>query len=261
MRILKLANSVSNSLVNFISFLGNVCIIFYNLIRRVDDVYKSPKLLLNQFYFLGIKTLPIIVFSSLFIGMVLGLQGYIILKKFNTEVVLGQLVALSLIRELAPVISAILYAGRAGASITAEISLMKTTDQLLALSVFGVSPFARVFFPRFLAGIIILPLLNFIFILVAIYGGYLIGVSWKDINAFVFWGYMQKSVSFDYDVYYSMIKSVTFSIFINYIAIYQGYNAEPNSKGIGSSTTNTVVYSTLIILFFDFILTLFIYGY
>ena len=217
-------------------------------------------LLIDQLYFVGVLSLLIIVVSGLFIGMVLGLQGYNILSKFGAEPALGQLIALSLVRELGPVVSALLFAGRAGSALTAEIGLMKATEQLDSLEMMSVNPLRRVIAPRFWAGQIAMPLLAVIFSAVAILGGYMVGVKWLGVDAGAFWSNMQASVDFYEDTLNGIIKSVVFGGVVTWIALYQGYQCAPTSEGIGRATTHTVVYSSLAILGLDFFLTAVMFG-
>lgn len=217
-------------------------------------------LLIDQLYFVGVLSLVIIMVSGLFIGMVLGLQGYNILSKFGAEPALGQLIALSLLRELGPVVSALLFAGRAGSALTAEIGLMKATEQLDSLEMMSVNPLRRVIAPRFWAGQIAMPLLALIFSAVAIFGGYLVGVQWLGVDTGAFWSNMQAAVQFQDDVVNGVIKSIVFGGVVTWIALYQGYHCDPTSEGIGRATTHTVVYSSLAILGLDFFLTAVMFG-
>jgi phospholipid/cholesterol/gamma-HCH transport system permease protein len=200
------------------------------------------------------------VLSSLFIGMVLGLQGYTILVKFGAEQVLGQLIALSLVRELGPVVAALLFAGRAGSTLTAEIGLMKATEQLSSLEMMGVDPLKRIVAPRFWAGQISMPLLALIFNAVAIYGGYMVGVKWLGVDGGAFWANMQSAVDFHEDVVNGIIKSVVFGTVTTWIAVYQGIVCITTAEGIGRATTKTVVYASLAILAMDFFLTAVMFG-
>ncbi len=217
-------------------------------------------LLLEQIFFVGVLSLVIIVVSGLFIGMVLGLQGYTILVKFGAEQALGQLISLSLVRELGPVVSALLFAGRAGSALTAEIGLMKATEQLASMEMMGVSPLRRVLAPRFWAGQISMPLLAVIFSAVAVLGGYLVGVEWLGVDAGAFWENMRSAVDFYEDVMNGLIKTMVFGGVVTWIAVFQGYDCDPTSEGIGRATTRTVVYSSLAVLGLDFFLTAVMFG-
>lgn len=229
------------------------------LFQRLDFKKFLPQLI-KQLFSVGVLSLPIILMSAFFIGMVLGLQGYVTLVKFGAEQALGQLIALSLVRELGPVVSALLYAGRAGSALTAEIALMKTTEQLASLEMLGVDPLSRVIAPRWWAGQISMPLLGLIFNMVAIGGGYWIAVSWLHVDGGAFWSNMQSSVNFSADVVNGIIKSVVFGFVVTWIAVYQGFAAQPTAEGIGYATTRTVVYASMVILGLDFILTAIMFG-
>ncbi len=228
--------------------------LFFALVGK-PDFKHGPYALVKQIYFVGVLSLIIIILSGLFIGMVLGLQGYNILSQFGAEQALGQLIALSLVRELSPVVASLLFAGRAGSALTAEIGLMKTTEQLSAMEMMGIDPLRRIIAPRFWAGQISLPLLCIIFSAVAVYGGYLVGVLWLGVDSGAFWSNMQNSVDFREDVLNGIIKSVVFAFIVTWIAVFQGIDCQPTSDGIGRATTKTVVYSSLAILSLDFFLT------
>ncbi|MGL5291121.1 MAG: lipid asymmetry maintenance ABC transporter permease subunit MlaE [Vibrionaceae bacterium] len=221
---------------------------------------KMWPLLLTQLYFVGVRSLAIILVSGLFIGMVLSLQGYLVLVDFGAESSLGQMVALSLLRELGPVVTALLFAGRAGSALTAEIGLMKATEQLSSLELMAVDPLRRVIAPRFWAGTISMPLLALIFMLVGIWGGQLVGVNWKGIDHGSFWSVMQSSIELGYDIGQSLVKCIVFAITVTWIAVFNGYDAVPTSEGISRATTRTVVHSSLAVLGLDFILTALMFG-
>jgi len=227
-------------------------------------VPPAPKemlpLLIKQLHFVGVLSLVIILVSGLFIGMVLGLQGYTILVDYGSEQAVGQMVALSLVRELAPVVTALLFAGRAGSAVTAEIGLMKATEQLASYEMIGVDPLRRIIAPRLWAGFISLPILTMIFAVVGIWGGSLVAVDWLGIYAGSFWANMQASVEFSTDVLNGIIKSLVFGFVVIWIAVFQGYDAVPTSEGISKATTRTVVYSSLAVLGLDFILTAMMFG-
>lgn len=215
---------------------------------------------LRQMHFVGVLSLAIILVSGLFIGMVLALQGYTILVDFGAEQALGQMVALSLLRELSPVVAALLFAGRAGSALTAEIGLMKATEQLSSMEMIGVDPLRRVVAPRLWAGFVALPLLTVVFSVVGVYGGYLVGVEWLGVFEGSYWGNMQASVSFLDDVGNGMIKSLVFALVVTWIAVFQGYDLVPTAEGISRATTRTVVYSSLSVLGLDFVLTAVMFG-
>lgn len=215
---------------------------------------------LRQMHFVGVLSLAIVMVSGLFIGMVLALQGYTILVDFGAEQALGQMVSLSLLRELSPVVAALLFAGRAGSALTAEIGLMKATEQLSSMEMIGVDPLRRVVAPRLWAGFVALPLLTIGFSVVGIYGGYLVGVEWLGVFEGSYWGNMQASVAFVEDVGNGMVKSLVFALVVTWIAVFQGYDLVPTSEGISRATTRTVVYSSLAVLGLDFVLTAVMFG-
>ncbi len=214
----------------------------------------------EQTYRVGVLSLVIILLSALFIGMVVALQGYNILNKFGATEELGQMLALTILRELGPVITALLFVGRACSSLTAEIGLMRATQQLDCMEMMAVDPMWRIVAPRFWAGVITLPLLTLLFNVVAVYGGVLVGVHWLGIDDGAFWSNMQSAIDFRVDVVNGVIKSVVFAVIVTWIAVFQGFYAQPNSLGISRATTKTVVYSSLMILALDFILTALMMG-
>ncbi|WP_280546675.1 MULTISPECIES: lipid asymmetry maintenance ABC transporter permease subunit MlaE [unclassified Halomonas] len=214
----------------------------------------------RQMHFVGVMSLAIVLVSGLFIGMVLALQGYTILVDFGAEQALGQMVALSLLRELGPVVAALLFAGRAGSALTAEIGLMKATEQLTSMEMIGVDPLRRVVAPRLWAGFVALPLLTIGFSAVGVWGGQLVGVEWLGVFEGSYWGNMQASVGFVDDVGNGLIKSLVFALVVTWIAVFQGYDLIPTSEGISRATTRTVVYSSLAVLGLDFVLTALMFG-
>ena len=240
--------------------LGQAGVFILKTIFRLPKPIKSFPLLLQELFSIGVLSLPIIIVSGLFIGMVVSLQGYNVLNKFSASEELGQLIALSVVRELGPVVSALLFAGRAGSALTAEIGLMKTTEQLASMEMMGVDPLWRVISPRFWAGVISLPLLSIIFCAVAIFGGYAVGVHWLGVDAGAFWNNMQGSVDFRLDVLNGVIKSIVFGCLVTWIAVYQGFSTKPTAEGIGRATTRSVVYSSLAVLGLDFVLTALMMG-
>ena len=240
-----------------IGFAGTM--LFCALVRKPDFKHGFPALV-QQMYSEGILSLLIIVISALFIGMVVGLQGFNTLEKFGTTQALGQLLALSVTRELGPVVAALLFAGRAGSALTAEIGLMKATEQLSSMEMMAVDPLHRVIAPRFWAGFISLPALATIFSAVAIIGGYLVGVQWLGVDSGAFWANMNASVSFRTDILNGIIKSIVFGMVVTWIAVFQGYNCVPTSVGISSATTKSVVYASLAVLGLDFVLTALMMG-
>ncbi|OON39206.1 ABC transporter permease [Izhakiella australiensis] len=233
--------------------------LFHALIGR-PEFRKHAPLLVKQLYSVGVLSLLIIVVSGLFIGMVLGLQGYLVLTTYSAETSLGMLVALSLLRELGPVVTALLFAGRAGSALTAEIGLMKATEQLSSMEMMAVDPLRRVVSPRFWAGFISMPLLALIFVAVGILGGALVGVTWKGIDSGFFWTAMQNAVDLRKDIVNCVIKSAVFAITVTWIALFNGYDAIPTSEGISRATTRTVVHASLAVLGLDFVLTALMFG-
>ena len=229
------------------------------LTRRLRWARLLP-LLANQISRVGILSLPIILLSGLFIGMVLSLQGYVVLVDYGAEGSLGQMVSLSLLRELGPVVTALLFAGRAGSALTAEIGLMKATEQLSSMEMMAVDPLKRVIAPRFWAGVISMPLLAMIFMAIGIWGAQIVGVDWKGVDHGSFWAAMQSSVELGQDIGNSMIKCIVFAITVTWIALFNGYDAIPTSEGISRATTRTVVHSSLAVLGLDFVLTALMFG-
>lgn len=246
--------AIGKSILKFLQALGYASLFLLQALFTKPRL-KSFHLLLKQFYVVGVLSLPIIVFASFFVGMVLALQGYTVMVKFGAESALGQLIALSLVRELGPVLGGLLFAGRACSALTAEIALLKTTEQLDSLRLLGVDPIHRIIAPRLWAGFFCLPMLVIIFNAVAIYGGYWVSVDWLGIDSGSFWSGMQSAVNYREDIINGVIKSIVFALAVTWIAVYQGYVAMPTSEGIGYATTRTVVYSSLVILALDFILT------
>lgn len=221
--------------------------------------FRRFHLTIKEIYFSGVLSLIIILVSGLFVGMVLGLQGYETLQKYGSESALGTLVALSLVRELGPVLAALLFASRAGSAITAEIGLMKATEQISAMEMMAVDPIARVIAPRFWAGVISMPLLAAMFSATGVFGGYLIGVVLIGVDEGQFWSQMQSAVDFRQDVMNGVIKSCVFGVAITAIALFEGYDAPPTAEGVSHATTRTVVTSALAVLALDFILTAFMF--
>ena len=240
--------------------LGRAAIFFWCMLGGLGVAILRFRLTLREIYSVGVLSLVIIVVSGLFVGMVLGLQGYVNFAKFNAEESLGIFVALSLVRELGPVVTGLLYAGRAGSALTAEIGLMKATEQLSAMEMMAVDPMHRVIAPRFLAGFISMPFLAAIFSAVGVLGGYFVGVGLLGVDEGSYWSQMQASVDFNEDIVNGVIKSVVFGVACNWIALYEGYDAIPTAEGVSRATTKTVVRSALAVLGLDFILTALMFG-
>ncbi len=216
---------------------------------------RRPGLVIKQIFFVGNYSFVIIAVSGLFVGFVLGLQGYYTLNRYGSEQALGLLVALSLVRELGPVVTALLFAGRAGTSLTAEIGLMKAGEQLTALEMMAVDPVATVLAPRMWAGIIAMPILAAIFSAVGVFGGYVVGVLLIGVDSGAFWSQMQGGVDVWRDVGNGVIKSIVFGFAVTFVALFQGYEAKATPEGVSLATTRTVVYASLAVLGLDFLLT------
>ncbi len=229
------------------------------LLRHSGQSLRRVHLTIREIYFSGVLSLLIILVSGLFVGLVLGLQGYETLQRYGSSEALGVLVALSLTRELGPVVAALLFASRAGSAVTAEIGLMKTTEQLKAMDMMAVNPIARVAAPRFWGGVISMPLLAAMFSAMGIFGGWLIGVAFIGVDDGAFWSQMQAAVDWRFDVMNGVIKSVVFGIAVSLIAVFEGYDCVPTAEGVSRAITRTVVSSALAILALDFILTSFMF--
>lgn len=241
--------------INGVERLGRAAMFLYEITLGSWELVRRFYLVVQQVYAVGVLTLLIILVSGLFVGMVLGLQGYNTLVKFGSANSLGLLVALSLVRELGPVVTALLFAGRAGSALTAEIGLMKATEQLAGMEMMAVNPITRVIAPRFLGGVIALPLLTALFSAIGVMGGHLVGVGLLGVDAGAFWSQMQNGVDFRDDIMNGVIKSVVFGVVVSWISVFEGYDAVPTSEGVASATNRTVVYSSLAVLGLDFILT------
>ena len=240
--------------------LGAAFLFLLHALRGVCQCLPRGSLIIHQIYSIGVLSMLIILVSGLFVGMVLGLQGYYQLVNFSAESSLGVVVALFLVRELGPVLAALLFAGRAGSALTAEIGLMKTTEQLAAMEMMAVNPMTRVIGPRFVAGIIAMPLLAAMMSAVGILGGYLVAHGQFGVDMGVYWNSIENGVELVDDVLNGVIKSVVFGIVVVWIALFEGYDAEPTSEGVSRATTRTVVASSLAILGGDYILTALMFG-
>jgi len=229
------------------------------VLLRSATTFRRFRLLIDEIYFAGALSLIIIVISGLFVGLVLGLQGYETLKRYGSAEAVGTLVALSLVRELGPVVSALLFASRAGSAITAEIGIMKSTEQLSAMEMMAVDPYSRVLAPMFWGGFISMPLLAAIFSAMGIFGGYLITVVVLGVDPGAFWSQMQSSVDLRDDIFNGVIKSVVFGGAVTAIAVFEGYDAPPTAEGVSHAVTRTVVTSALAVLALDFVLTAFMF--
>ncbi|MCQ8104935.1 lipid asymmetry maintenance ABC transporter permease subunit MlaE [Methylomonas sp. SURF-2] len=240
--------------------LGRATFFLMHVLAGIREVLPRPNLLNKQLYSVGVLSFLIIAISGLFVGMVLGLQGYYILSDFGADESLGLMVAASLVRELGPVVSALLFAGRAGSALTAEIGLMKATEQLSGMEMMAVDPINRIITPRFLAGLISTPLLAAIFSSIGVMGGHLVGVGMLGVDDGAFWAQMQNGIDFNEDIINGVIKSVVFGFVVSWIALFEGYDSVPTSEGVSRATTRTVVNSAFSILGLDFILTALMFG-
>jgi phospholipid/cholesterol/gamma-HCH transport system permease protein len=250
-------SGIGHRIIDRIWRLGSgVRFLFYILIYSIEGI-RRPHLIIREIYFTGVLSLIIILVSAFFVGMVLALQGYNTLQKYGSSESIGVLVALSLVRELGPVITALLFAGRAGTAITAEIGLMKATEQLSAMEMMAVSPIARVVAPRFWAGVISMPLLSSMFTMVGVLGGYMVAVPLIGVDNGAFWSQMQANVDFQNDIVNGLIKSFVFGVACTLIALFEGFDAPPTAEGVSRATTRTVVNSSLAVLGLDFVMTSF----
>jgi len=255
-RIAELLRALGARIVNnWVWRLGFACRFLWFTLKESGASFRRFHLTIREIYFTGVLSLIIILVSGLFVGMVLGLQGYDTLVRYGSSEALGVLVSLSLVRELGPVVAGLLFASRAGSAITAEIGLMKATEQLSAMEMMAVDPIARVVAPRFWAGVISMPLLAALFSAMGVFGGYLVGVRLIGVDEGSFWSQMQAAVDFREDVLNGVIKSLVFGVAVTWIAVYEGYDAPPTAEGVSGATTRTVVTSSLAILALDFVLT------
>jgi phospholipid/cholesterol/gamma-HCH transport system permease protein len=245
---------IFNELARMLASIGAVTWFFVRVLGQLPRALLRPRLVIQQIHNAGALSLVIIMTCGLFVGMVLGLQGYDLLERFGSESALGSGAALALIKELGPVITALLFAGRAGTALAAEIGLMRATDQLVAMEVMAVDPFRRVVAPRFLGGVIAVPLLTMIFIAIGIFGVQLVGVQQLGVDQGTFWSQMRSSVDVE-DVTQGFIKGCAFGIACSLIAVYEGYTAEPTAEGVGRATTRTVVNSAVMTLILDYMIT------
>ena len=240
--------------------LGRGTYFLISTLSGIISVLPRPRLLMNQMFSVGVLSFLIISISGLFVGMVLGLQGYYILSDFGAEETLGIMVAASLVRELGPVVTALLFAGRAGSALTAEIGLMKATEQLSGMEMMAIDPIRRIISPRFLAGFISMPLLAALFSTIGVIGGELVGCGMLGVDEGSYWSQMQAQLDVYDDILNGVIKSVIFGFVTSWIALFEGYDAIPTSEGVSRATTRTVVNSAFSILGLDFILTAMMFG-
>jgi phospholipid/cholesterol/gamma-HCH transport system permease protein len=239
----------------WLSNIGHAAALLFRLLALVGENVRRFSLVRDQIHFLGNYSLAIIAVSGLFVGFVLSLQGYYTLQRYGSAEALGLLVTLSLVRELGPVVTALLFAGRAGTSLTAEIGLMKAGEQLSAMDMMAVDPVRRILAPRFWGGVVAMPILATVFSAVGVIGGWVVGVLMIGVDAGAFWGQMQGGVDVWKDVGNGVIKSVVFGVTVTFVAVYQGYEAQPTPEGVSRATTRTVVVASLAVLALDFVLT------
>lgn len=250
---------IGSNTINRVWRLGFAARFFIALLAHSGETFRRPRLLLRELYASGVLSLIIILVSGLFVGLVLGLQGYDTLQRYGSSEALGILVALSLVRELGPVVAGLLFASRAGSSITAEVGLMKATEQLTAMDMMAVNPLARIIAPRFWGGVVSMPMLAALFTAAGIFGGWLIGVVFIGVDEGAFWAQMQANVNFVNDVCNGIIKSIVFGVAVSLIAVFEGFDAVPTAEGVSRAITRTVVTSALAILALDFVLTSFMF--
>lgn len=258
--MIRMLQSLGRSGLTFFERVGRANLFILRVFAGVPALALQFNLVIAQIYSVGVLSLIIIVVSAFNVGMVLGLQMYNTLVNFGAEASLGPVIALSLVRELGPVVAALLFAGRAGSALTAEIGLMKATEQLSSMEMMAVDPVRRIVAPRLLAGIISMPILAATFSAVGILGGYFVGVGLLGVDSGSYWSQMQASVDWREDVLNGIIKSIVFGIIVTWIAVFEGYDAVPTAEGVSRATTRTVVYASLAVLMFDFVLTALMFG-
>ncbi len=252
--------NLGRKVLNSVQRIGRGQIFLFHTIMSLGIIFKEFSLLIKQLHSVGVLSIQIIAVSGLTVGMVLSLQGYNTLVDFGAEQSLGQMVALSLVREMGPVLTALLFAGRAGSALTAEIGLMKVTEQLPAMEIMAVDPYRKVIAPRFLAGFISMPLLAAVFSAIGVFGGYLVGVELLGVDGGAFWSQMQSKVGLEEDIINGVIKSMVFGVVVTWIAVFEGFDAAPTTEGVSRATTRTVVNSAFAVLGLDFILTALMFG-
>jgi phospholipid/cholesterol/gamma-HCH transport system permease protein len=255
MPAIKTIKIIGHRSINAVWRIGMATRFFILTLLHSTSSFRRFHLIIKELFSTGVMSLIIIIVAGLFVGMVLGLQGYETLKRYGSESALGTMVALSLVRELGPVVAALLFASRAGSAMTAEIGLMKATEQISAMEMMAVNPIARIVAPRFWAGVISMPLLAAMFSAAGIFGGYFVGVVQIGVDEGSFWSQMQAAVDFREDILNGVIKSCVFGTAVTVIALFEGYDAPPTAEGVSGATTRTVVTSSLVILMLDFVLT------
>lgn len=259
--LIKIILFIKKIILEYIYIIGKSFIFAFKLLFLKIDFKKDFYIFLKQFYFIGVLSVWLIIVSALFIGMVVGLQGFFIIKKFGSVDIVGQMVSLTIVRELSPVITAILFTGRTGSALTSEICFMKSSDQILSMEMMGVNTLRKLMLPRFWSGLCSIIFLNVIFIVVSIFGSFLSVVWYCDIESYVFWSSIKSNLDFKLDILNSFIKSFIFGFIIMCVSIFQGVNSDSTIEGIAKATTNTVVYSIFFILFLNFCLTYFMFSW
>ncbi len=260
MPAIKTIKGIGHGAINAVWRIGMATRFFFLTLRYSGNSFRRFHLIIKELFSTGVMSLIIIIVAGLFVGMVLGLQGYETLKRYGSESALGVMVALGLVRELGPVVAALLFASRAGSAMTAEIGLMKATEQISAMEMMAVNPIARIVAPRFWAGVISMPLLAAMFSAVGVFGGYFVGVVQIGVDEGSFWSQMQAAVDFREDIMNGVIKSLVFGTAVTVIALFEGFDAPPTAEGVSGATTRTVVTSSLVILMLDFVLTAMMFG-
>lgn len=260
MAAIKVIRKIGHSTINAVWRIGLASRFFALTLMHSATSFRRFNLIIKELFSTGVMSLIIIIVAGLFVGMVLGLQGYETLKRYGSESALGVMVALGLVRELGPVVAALLFASRAGSAMTAEIGLMKATEQIAAMELMAVNPIARIVAPRFWAGVISMPLLAAMFSAAGIFGGYFVGVIQIGVDEGSFWSQMQAAVDFRHDILNGVLKSFVFGIAVTVIALFEGFDAQPTAEGVSGATTRTVVTASLAILMLDFVLTAMMFG-
>lgn len=260
MPVARSLRAIGHRSINAVWRIGMATRFFMLILLHSGTCFRRFNLIIKELFSTGVMSLIIIIVAGLFVGMVLGLQGYETLKRYGSESALGVMVALGLVRELGPVVAALLFASRAGSAMTAEIGLMKATEQITAMEMMAVNPIARIVAPRFWAGVISMPLLAALFSAVGVFGGYFVGVVQIGVDEGSFWSQMQSAVDFREDIMNGVLKSFVFGTAVTVIALYEGYDAPPTAEGVSGATTRTVVTSSLVILMLDFVLTAMMFG-
>lgn len=258
--MLKLLQELGQFTLKSLRKLGRANFFLLHILAGLGDLLRRPRLLIGQVYSVGVLSILLITISGLFVGMVLALQGYNVLSDFGAEESLGVMVAASLVRELGPVVTALLFSGRAGSALTAEIGLMKATEQLSGMEMMAVDPIKRIIAPRFFAGVVSMPLLGGLFTAVGVLGGYFVGVGLLGVDHGPFWSQMQAKIDFYDDTVNGFIKSLVFGGIVTWIAVFEGYDAVPTAEGVSRATTRSVVHSAFAVLGSDFLLTALMFG-